>query len=364
MKKLLVLLFTFYCTLSFSQNLVDTIITKKNALIEEFTAAGCGNCPTGHSTVTVIENENPGQIVSIRYHRGTLSTPIGDDFDFRTDFSDAFANLANAIGQQLATVNRHLFSGQNTSQVYSQWEASCLEIIEQNAVVNIGATAVIDSSTNELEIMVELYYTGTQTIPSNLLNIALLQNNIISSQAVYTVPQPNDFLESGLYAHKHVFRQLITGQWGISIDLNDGPFIDKKFNYSIPTHFRNIPVDLNNLDLAIFINEGENEVLNTISITPEFGTIESASNSDSENNSIKTFPNPASKYEQITIETNSKNISQINILDITGNIVYQDNFFYEKSAIQLNSSKFKSGIYLIQLIQGEKRISNQKLIIY
>ena len=146
--------------------------------------------------------------------------------------------------------------------------------------------------------------------------------------------------------------------------MNDGPFIDKKFNYSIPTHFRNIPVDLNNLDLAIFINEGENEVLNTISITPEFGTIESASNSDSENNSIKTFPNPASKYEQITIETNSKNISQINILDITGNIVYQDNFFYEKSAIQLNSSKFKSGIYLIQLIKGEKKISNQKLIIY
>jgi hypothetical protein len=45
--------------------------------------------------------------------------------------------------------------------------------------------ATIDSNTNELEIIVELYYTGTQTAYTNLLNIALLQNNIEAAQTAY-----------------------------------------------------------------------------------------------------------------------------------------------------------------------------------
>lgn len=363
MKKLILWVFILFTLFSYSQDLVSTVPSSKNALIEEFTAVGCGNCPTGHAISNAIQNENPGQIVSIRYHVGSLSIPSGNNFDFRTNFGDAIANQANALGQPLATINRHSFGGQSNSQYTSQWEASCLEIIDQDAIVNIGAKAIIDTSTKELEIMVELYYTSTQTISTNLLNIALLQNNIESSQAAYTVPQPNDFLESGLYLHKHVLRHLITGQWGFNINLSDGPFISKKFNYSIPTQFRNIPVELNDLELAIFINEDNQEVLNTISITPEIGAIESVNIPNSENNAIKVFPNPIGINGKIKIEATSKNITQINILDITGNIVYQDDFLHKKSTIQLDERHFKPGIYIVQFIKDKQVLSNQKLII-
>jgi hypothetical protein len=89
MKKLILFVFSIYSLLSFSQDLVSTTPSKKNALLEEFTAAGCGNCPTGHSIATVIENENPGQIISIRYHHGGLASPQNEEvYDFRTDFSN------------------------------------------------------------------------------------------------------------------------------------------------------------------------------------------------------------------------------------------------------------------------------------
>jgi hypothetical protein len=127
MKKLITFIFSIFSLLSFSQELVSTTPTMKNALIEEFTAARCGNCPGGHSIATVIENENPGQVISIRYHHGSLASPFGDGPDFRTNFSSAIALEANLIGQPLGIINRHLFSGQtDTKQPIGQWEASCL----------------------------------------------------------------------------------------------------------------------------------------------------------------------------------------------------------------------------------------------
>lgn len=366
MKKLIFFTLSIYSLLSFSQDLVSTIPSKKVALIEEFTAVRCGNCPNAHSIATIIENENPDQVISIRYHHGFLATPSGGSLDFRTDFSGPLAQQANLAGQPLATVNRHLFSGQtSTSQNSGQWEASSLEIIGEQAIVNIGAMAIIDSSTNELEIMVELYYTGTQTEPTNSLNIALIQNNIIAPQTLYgTAPQPNDFLETGLYSHNHVLRHLITGQWGFTIDPNDGPLLSRKFNYNIPGQFKNIPVDLTNLELVIFINEGNQEVLNAISVTPTFSPPETVSVQESENIITDLYPNPVSKNATINIETKAKNIDQLNIIDISGRVLYQDKTFNQKTSLQLNSLNYKPGIYFIQLIQDKQAISNEKLIIY
>jgi hypothetical protein len=366
MKKLLLSVFTISTLFSFSQDLLSTELSTRNALIEEFTATGCGNCPGGHSVSTVIESENLNKVFSIRYHHGYLANPNGNNLDFRTNFSEALASQAQLVGQPLATVNRHIFNGQNkTAQSFGNWESSCLEIIEQNAVVNIGAKAILDTITNELEITIELYYTGSQSVDSNLLNVALLQNNIVANQAVYTIPRPNDFLESGLYLHKHALRHLITGQWGLPIKINEGPFISKKINYNIPEAFRNIPTDLNNLELVIFVNENRQEVLNVIKIIPEFGSVETTSDADFDTNLITNiYPNPVNKNASVNIETPSKRINKINLVDITGKIIQSNDSFKEKTTIPLKGLGYNPGIYLIQFNQNEKTISNQKLIIY
>jgi hypothetical protein len=89
MKKLIHVVFAAVSICSFSQELVSTDILPKNVLIEEFTAIGCGNCPIGHSAIKVHQNQNPGRIISIRMHHGSLASPSqsGSGIDLRTTFS-------------------------------------------------------------------------------------------------------------------------------------------------------------------------------------------------------------------------------------------------------------------------------------
>ena len=125
MKKLLMCIASFYALYNYSQELVSTTITPKNVLIKEFTAIGCGNCPTGHSNVKALEIECPNRIVSIRLHHGGLATPSRQSADLRSDFSSSLANQAQAVGQPLATINRHLFDGFNRLALNtSNWQNS------------------------------------------------------------------------------------------------------------------------------------------------------------------------------------------------------------------------------------------------
>ena len=43
--------------------------------------------------------------------------------------------------------------------------------------------AIIDMGTNTLTVNVEIYYTGSQTVTSNKINVAVLQNNIEGPQS-------------------------------------------------------------------------------------------------------------------------------------------------------------------------------------
>ncbi len=365
MKKLILSVFILFTFFSYSQDLVSIVPSSRTALIEEFTAVGCGNCPTGHSITSTLESENLNKVISIRYHHGFLANPSGDNLDFRTSFSDSLALQAELVGQPLATVNRNIFDGLNkTSLSIFELESSCSEIISQEAVVNIGANAIIDSSTNELEINIELYYTGNQLVNTNLLNVALLQNNIIATQAVYSVPTPNDFLENGLYSHKYVLRHLITGQWGIPVEINEGPLISEKINYSIPLEYRNISVNLENLELVIFVNEDRQQVLNAIKITPEFGSLQSSSVIEETSFKVRVYPNPVNRNAIININNLSNDIDQIQIIDVTGKLLYSNKKFNETDNVLLQDLDYKPGIYFIQFLQKNQIISNEKLIIH
>ena len=171
MKKLLMYIASFYALYTYLQELVSTTITPKNVLIEEFTAIGCGNCPTGHSNVKGLEIEYPNRIVSIRLHHGGLATPNGQSADLRSDFSSSLASQAQAVDQPLATINRHLFDGYNKLALsLSNWQNSYQLILNQNSIVNLGAIAVLDTNSRIVVITVEIYYTGTQSASTNQLN--------------------------------------------------------------------------------------------------------------------------------------------------------------------------------------------------
>ena len=76
--------------------------------------------------------------------------------------------------------------------------------------------------------------------------------------------------------------------------------------------------------------------------------------------SVQLFPNPAK--DRFTILYGGKNINKIMIYDMLGKILYQDNQVSNRIDI-MNNGRFKSGIYLVKLIDENQKSFHAKLIV-
>ena len=76
--------------------------------------------------------------------------------------------------------------------------------------------------------------------------------------------------------------------------------------------------------------------------------------------SAKVFPNPAS--QNFTVLLNGTNKATIVINDMLGKVVYQNTMDSNKIEIQ-NNGRFKSGLYLLKVIDDSQRVFHSKLVI-
>ena len=269
MKKIILLV--SYITVShaiFAQTFVSTNPENKNIVLEEFTGIHCGYCPDGHVVAQGIYDQNPGDVVLINIHTGGYATPSAGEPDFRTSFGDDIANQSNLSGYPAGTVNRHQFSmsqGGGTAMSRGDWTNASTQILNQSAYINVAAQSTIDISTRELTVMVETYYTGTSTSASpNTLNVALLQNNVAGPQSGAANWNPSSIISgpwNPTYNHQHMLRHLLTGQWGENIPVSSG-FYTNTYTYNIPNNLNGVDYDLFNLEVAVFVAEGQQEIIN------------------------------------------------------------------------------------------------------
>ncbi|MBN2663718.1 MAG: hypothetical protein JXR68_08725, partial [Bacteroidales bacterium] len=187
MKKLLSFLSFLLISLSFfAQTIVGTTVETKNVVLEEFTGIHCTFCPQGHAIAQAIKDAHPDNVFLINIHTGSYATPSGDEPDFRTDFGAAIASQSGLTGYPAGTVNRHLFSGYSqgsgTAMSRDKWELAANQILPQDAYVNIAVEAELNIQTREIIVHVEAYYTGDSPEATNMLNVALLQDNTLGPQ--------------------------------------------------------------------------------------------------------------------------------------------------------------------------------------
>lgn len=246
----LILLIT--CDLS-AQTLVSTDPQPKNAVLEEFTGIHCGYCPDGHAIGQALIDNNPNRVVVVSIHQGSYAVPDENEPDYRTSWGDSLAIQAGVTGYPMGTINRHVFKGSRTAMSRGDWTVSANEIMEEISPVNVGAQSTYDSINRELRIVVELYYTANSPSATNRLNIALLQNHVFGPQ-----------LGGGAgdeYEHKQMLRDLITGQWGVEIQNTiQGTFVRQEYNYEIPAQIREIPVIVEDCEIAVFVSESNQEI--------------------------------------------------------------------------------------------------------
>ena len=276
MKRLFTTLFTCSAFIfATGQTFVSTTPENKNIILEEYTGISCGYCPDGHKIGQQLHDQNPNDVFLINIHTGGYANPQGPGTDFNTSFGSALAGQTGLTGYPSGTVNRHVFSGGNTALSRSVWGSNASQLMSQPSPVNVGIQASIDMATNTLTVDVEVYYTGSQTVTSNKLNIAVVQNGILGPQSGGASYNPTAIdPATGLYTHNHMLRHLLTGQWGEPItNISQGTLYSNSYTWVMPNQisgFAQSPnLDPTNIAIVAFVSEGNQEILSGTEVYPD-----------------------------------------------------------------------------------------------
>lgn len=254
---------TCFGVAAFAQTFVSTTAENRNVVLEEFTGINCQYCPDGHKIANQIKAGNPSNVVLVNVHVGGYATPSAGQIDLRTNFGTALDNQAAVEGYPAGTVNRHVFPGLATGTAMGRgdWNNAANQTLNMASPVNVAARATIDLTTRVLTVVVEAYYTGTSSASTNKLTVALLQNNIEGTQSGASL-NPTAILPNGNYNHMHALRHFLTGQWGATIsNTSTGSFFTETYTYEIPAAIRSLPVLLPDLEVAVYVAEGNQEIL-------------------------------------------------------------------------------------------------------
>ena len=240
-----------------AQTFVSTQPGKRNALIEEYTGVNCQYCPLGHKATDQTVEAFPGRVFAINIHQGTFASR------FTTQWGNALAGQASISGYPSSTLSRHVFFGNSIHIDPGQSYSCAAEILEMDAPVNVAATVDIDPQSRLMVVKVEAYYTADANGGTNMLNVALVQNNVLYYQAGASSYYPENMV-NGEYQHKHILRDLLTGQWGDTIhQTTAGSFFTKEYAYVIPPQIGDLEVsNVDDLSVVVFVCEGRKEVLN------------------------------------------------------------------------------------------------------
>ena len=239
----------------FAQTFVSTEVANKNVILEEYTGINCGYCPDGHKIANQIIAANPGRAWAINIHQGSFAANT-----YTTQWGNALANQTGLTGYPSGTVNRHVFSGSATALGRGSWNSAVNQILAQVSPVNVAARATLDFNTRIMTIEVEAYYTANSSVPTNMLNVAILQNNILGPQSGASSNPAQ--VEGGQYRHMHMLRDLVTGQWGETIDTTtQGTFVSRTYTYTVPQTISNEEMVLEDLEVIVFVAEGHQEIL-------------------------------------------------------------------------------------------------------
>lgn len=237
---------------------VSTEPSNRNVIIEEFTGVNCGYCPDGHRIVREYEEANPGRVFGINIHQGVYAAM------YTTQWGNAIANQTGLNNYPSGTVNRHRFGGTATALGRDRFVNAGNQIQAMSSFVNVAAQASIDIASRTLTVDVEVYYTGDAETGMNLLNVALLQDNIIGIQSGAS-SNPAQVTADGKYIHMNMLRHLLTGQWGDTISVESGvipqgTLIQRQYTYVLPTNMSDADVKLSHLKLIAFVCKDKQEI--------------------------------------------------------------------------------------------------------
>lgn len=300
----------------FAQTIVGTAPENKNVILEEFTGINCQFCPDGHAIANAFKATAPNDIFLINIHSGGFANPGAGQPDFRTPFGAAIDAQSQLAGYPAGTINRHAFPGQQqngspagaTAQGRGTWAATGNITLGEASYLNMGIEAEIDIQTNIMTIHVEGYYTANSPVATNMLNIAIKQNNTTGPQS--GANQGNN------YVHNHRLIDMPLGQWGMTINNTTATtLVDETISYTIPADINGIPVEISELEVTAFMTETTQEIITGIGTVPTYTGLTNAN--DANLRSIADIDDTCSGVATPVVNVQNLGINDITSLDIT-----------------------------------------------
>ncbi len=214
---------------------VDTNKYKRNVLLEEYTGAKCGNCPSAAELATTLHEHYGDRLVLMTVHAGGYAKPKGTkySYDFRTpegDEYDSFFGNSKA-GNPNGMISRVGYS-QDHIKRKGDWEAAIKNVLSEKAKLVIDLDASYTASSKEISVDYKIEYVANGNANDNFV-ILIVEDSIIKYQTDYR-KHPSDIPD---YVHMHILRASINGAWGQPLNaqgINKGDKFEDNVKYTIP----------------------------------------------------------------------------------------------------------------------------------
>lgn len=324
----------------FAQSLVSTAPLPRTALLEEFTALNCGNCPGAHAVANALATTYGDDLTIIAVHGGGLATPSGSQPDFRTTAGAALWSQFNVIYQPQGMVDR-----QGLQQA-SAWNASIAGVLAEQSPVNVGVSSTYNATAQELNVVVELYYTGEGPVGEDRIHVALTEDHLIGYQQDYVNGAQPD------YDHRHVLRAYLTPLDGdLVTTTSTGTFVSRTYTLTIPSTW-----NLAELDVVAFAGETNGVIHQVRSVDADGGmTVGVEEAADRFRGLGVAFPVPASDQISIPLSTDVADEFLI-VRDGMGRTVHQQRISSGLSLAQVPLNGLADGVYTYGFSNGTARL--------
>lgn len=325
-----------------AQELAGTGPTNRTALLEEFTAINCGNCPAAHAVANTLSIAHPNELVLIGVHGGALANPSTGQLDLRTTDGAALWIQEGVMSQPKGTVNR------GPLQAVAQWSAAIQDILAQPSPVNLGMVTSFNTATRELTVDVELYYTADGTGGPDRISVALTQDHIIGYQQDYVNGAHPD------YDHRHVLRDHITPLTGDEVATTAlGSVVPRTWTYTVPENWAIV-----DLSVVAFVGEENGPVYQVRSVPAAGGTTMGMAPVRDFGTGM-AFPVPAKDLVIIPVEANVEGL--LVLRDALGRIVRQERVAMGAQRIVFSVSDLGAGTYFYAL---EGRTARRLVVVH
>ncbi|MBP6390009.1 MAG: Omp28-related outer membrane protein [Flavobacteriales bacterium] len=316
----------------------------RKALVEQFTALHCGNCPEGHVISNVIMNAHPQDVVVVGLHAGSLAVPSAGQPDFRTMWSTDLHDHFNVPFTPLAVVNRRDYNGTDLLSS-GAWSSAVDAVLQLPAPVNIGVTNSFNVGTRELTVTADLYYTANSPTGNDRIHVLITQDHITGWQTDYGAGgnQPN-------YDHRHVLRAYLTPLEGDEVTTTSaGDAVMRTYAYTVPTDW-----DIAQCRTVVFVSEA--------SVGSTYGEVYQVASAASNNGSTGfmeeqraagigvPYPNPATTHLFVPVEAAGAG-GLLELRDASGRVVHAEMLGGAGSITVIEVHDLVPGVYSYRLAE-------------